>query len=82
MATRADAAACARLYRQRSLRDSVSKNNDFLQWQTDYLESLTEWHETIVTTVKGVNPDFDTFCRCMYESCKHNFDVTRLNRNK
>lgn len=78
MSSRQEQELCARMYSRRSKLHSIKKAEAYEQWLQEYLPFAHNSYKMVIENVKGVNPDFDTFCRFIYKSCKCNFDFERL----
>lgn len=72
--------ACSQLYRHKFKKSSIKRTDDYQQWLMDYVGFVKTLHENITNNVKGVNPDFDTFCRFLYKSCQCNFNPSNVRK--
>ena len=65
---------CEVLYRQKSKANISRKQEQYEQWIKDYTPFLMEAYNLTISSVKGVNPSYDDFCRFFYKSQLNGFD--------
>ena len=78
MSTKQEHVLVSRIYSRRSKVNSIKRAKMYEQWLQEYLPFANDMYEHVVNNVKGIHPDFDTFCRYLYMSCKCNFDIECL----
>lgn len=74
MASRQEQIICAKVYRHKSKLNNLRKARAYEQWLQEYLPFAEELYQMVINSVKGKNPDFDTFCQFLYKSYECGFD--------